>query len=259
MKKPLLSVRDIVRITGVTARTLRYYDRIHLFKPTLLTEAGYRLYDRSSLEKLQTILFFKEIGFSLKEIADIVTLPKQEQKQLLVKHSQTLRSKKERLETILLALEEYVSGKDISQLPIFNHSSVLPLQEQYANEANFIYAETEGYKEFLRNTDKLTGVEKKKLFTEFEQSMQDIFRRMAACMGDLPSSGKAQQLVVEWKKLMEQFMTCDAELLACLANTYKYDTRFKGYINQYSQGDLAEFLYLAIMHYIKQHQFNAKQ
>lgn len=83
MKKPLLAVKDIVQITGITARTLHYYDRIDLFKPTHLTEKGYRLYDRSSLEKLQTILFLKEMDFSLKEIADIIKLTKQEQKQIL--------------------------------------------------------------------------------------------------------------------------------------------------------------------------------
>lgn len=69
MKKPLLAVKDIVEITGITARTLHYYDRIDLFKPVYVTENGYRFYDRSSLEKLQTILFLKEMDFSLKEIA----------------------------------------------------------------------------------------------------------------------------------------------------------------------------------------------
>lgn len=64
-------VKDIVQITGITARTLHYYDRIDLFKPTHLTKKGYRLYDRSSLEKLQTILFLGELDFSLKEIEDI--------------------------------------------------------------------------------------------------------------------------------------------------------------------------------------------
>lgn len=139
MKKPLLAVKDIVQITGITSRTLHYYDRIDLFKPTHLTEKGYRLYDRSSLEKLQTILFLKELDFSLKEIADILKLTRQEQNQILKKQRQTLFSRKQRLETIMVALEEYVSGNDISNLQIFNNSSVLPLKEQYANEARFIY------------------------------------------------------------------------------------------------------------------------
>lgn len=246
MKKPLLAVKDIVQITGITARTLHYYDRIHLFKPTHLTEKGYRLYDPSSLEKLQTILFLKELDFSLKEIADILKLARQEQKQILKKQRQTLLTRKQRLETIMAALEEYVSGKDISDLQLFNHSSVLPLKEQYANEARFIYGETETYKEFNESLDKLSRDDKEERF----QAMEEIFKQIASCVDMDPSSNEVQRLIEEWKKNLMQFMTCDAELLACIANTYKFDARFNNYFNQYSNKDLADFLYRAIMHNI---------
>lgn len=247
MKKPLLAVKDIVQITGITSRTLHYYDRIHLFKPTHLTEKGYRLYDRSSLEKLQTILFLKELDFSLKEIADILKLTREEQKQILKKQSQTLLSRKQRLETIMVALEEYVSGNDVSNLEIFNSS--LPLKEQYANEARFVYGETETYKEFNETLEKLSLDDKEERF----QSMEEIFKRIASCVDQDPSSDEVQLLIEEWKKNLMQFMTCDAELLACIANTYKFDARFKNYFNQYcneEDKDLADFLYRAIMHNI---------
>ncbi|RJE86303.1 MerR family transcriptional regulator [Paenibacillus sp. 1011MAR3C5] len=246
MKKPLLAVKDIVRITGITSRTLHYYDRIHLFKPTHLTEKGYRLYDPSSLEKLQTILFLRELDFSLKEIADILKLTRQEQKQLLKKQRQTLLSRKQRLETIMKALEEYVSGKDITHLQIFNGSSVLPLKEQYANEARFIYGETETYKEFNETLEKLSPDDKEQRF----QSMEEIFKQIASCVDQDPSSDEVQRLVGEWENNLMQFMTCDAELLACIANTYKSDARFKNYFSQYSNEDFADFLYSAIMHHI---------
>ncbi|MDQ0060531.1 MerR family transcriptional regulator [Paenibacillus harenae] len=244
MKKPLLAVKDIIQITGITARTLHYYDRIHLFKPTYLTENGYRLYDRSSLEKLQTILFLKELDFSLKEIADILKLTRQEQQKLLKKQKQTLLSRKQRLETIMVALEEYVSGNDISNLQIFNSS--LPLKEQYANEARFIYGETEMYKEFNETLEKLSPDDKEERF----QSMEEIFKQIASCVDQNPSSDEVQRLIEEWKKNLMQFMTCDAELLACIANTYKFDARFKNYFNQYSNEDFADFLYSAIMYNI---------
>ncbi|MBD2867369.1 MerR family transcriptional regulator [Paenibacillus arenilitoris] len=244
MKKPLLTVNDIVQITGITGRTLHYYDRIHLFKPTHLTEKGYRLYDRSSLEKLQTILFLKELDFSLKEIADILKLTRQEQKQIVSKQRQTLLAKKQRLETIMAALEEYVSGNDISHLQIFNSS--LPLKEQYANEARFIYGETEAYKAFNETLEKLSPDEKEERFS----SMEEIFKQIASCFDQDPSSDEVQRLIEEWKKNLMQFMTCDAELLACIAHTYKFDARFKNYFNQYGNEDLTDFLYNAIMHNI---------
>ncbi|GIO99551.1 transcriptional regulator [Paenibacillus lautus] len=249
MKKPLLTVKDIVQITGITTRTLHYYDKIDLFKPAHLTDNGYRLYDRSSLEKLQTILFLKEMDFSLKEIADILKLPKPDQRQLLKKHSQMLISRKQRLETIITALDEYVSGKDIYNLRIFNDSSILPLQEQYAHEAKFIYGETEEYQEFEGKLNKLSPGEKANLFSEFEQNMENVFKKMASCMHRPPSSDEVQQLISEWKSYMEESIVCDADMLTCIANTYKFDNRFKSYINQFSDEDLAEFLYDAIMHH----------
>lgn len=246
MKKPLLAVKDIVRITGITARTLHYYDRIDLFKPTHLTEKGYRLYDLSSLEKLQTILFLKELDFSLKEIADIVKLTRQEQKQLLKQQSQSLLLKKQRLETIMTALDEYVSGSDISNLQLFNNTSVLPLKEQYANEAKFVYGETEAYKEYNETLEQLPINEKEESFSE----MEEIFKQIASCINQPYTSNEVQQLIEEWKKLLMQFMTCDAELLACISNIYQSDARFKDYFSQYSKEDFANFLYRAIMYNI---------
>ncbi|MCM3494148.1 MerR family transcriptional regulator [Paenibacillus lactis] len=248
MKKQLLAVKDIVQITGITSRTLQYYDRIDLFKPTHLTEKGYRLYDRSSLEKLQTILFLKELDFSLKEIADILKLTRQEQNQILKEQRQALILRKERLETIMAALEEYVSGNDISNLQLFNSTSVLPLKEQYANEAKFFYGETEAYKEFNETMEELSPDDKEESF----QAMEEIFKQIVSCIDQDPSSDEVQQLIEDWKQNLMQFMTCDAELLACIAHTYKFDARFKNYFNQYGNEDLADFLYSAIMDNINQ-------
>ncbi|KOR89348.1 MerR family transcriptional regulator [Paenibacillus solani] len=248
MKKPLLAVKDLVQITGITARTLHYYDRIHLFKPTHLTEKGYRLYDRSSLEKLQTILFLKELDFSLKEIADILKLTRKEQKQILNNQSHILQSRIKRLETIKTAIDEYVSGKDIGSLHVFDSSSVLPLQEQYANEASFFYGKTEAYKEYNERLEKLSPDERVKLFSNVEQ----VFKNIASNMNQSPSSAIVQRLIGEWRNNLEQLMTCDSNLLTCIADTYKYDIRMKNYINQYGNEDFADFLHSAIMHYISQ-------
>lgn len=250
MKKQLLTVKDIVQITGITKRTLQYYDKINLLKPIYLTENGYRLYDRNSLAQLQTILFFKEMEFSLKEIADVLKLTREEQQQLLKMHKQTLLLKKQRLETVITAVDEYVLGKDIYNLNIFNNSSLLPLQEQYAHEAKFIYGETEKYKEFEEKLKNLSPNEKENLFHEFEQKMERVFRKIASYINQSPTSDEVQQLIVEWKNYLEQSIVCDSEMLTCIANTYKFDNRFKNYINQFSNEDLAEFLYNSIMHYI---------
>ena len=71
----MMTVNEVSRLTGVSIRTLQYYDRIGLLKPASYTEAGYRLYDEASLEMLQQILLFRELEFPLKEIRKILDSP----------------------------------------------------------------------------------------------------------------------------------------------------------------------------------------
>lgn len=102
----------------------------------------------------------------------------------------------------------------------------------------------------LRKLKKLSPSEKTNLFSVFEQNMESIFRRMASCINQSPSSDEVQQLIIEWIRILEQSIVCDSEIIACIANTYKYHNRYKNYINQFGNEDLADFLYKAIMHHI---------
>jgi DNA-binding transcriptional MerR regulator len=251
MKTQLFAVKDIVRITGVTARTLHFYDKINLLKPTRLSDKGYRDYSREDLERLQTILFLKEMDLPLKEISDIMQLSKEEQLQILKLHHQTLLEKQHRLGTIIRALEDYVSGKEIFNLNIFNNSPILPLQEQYSREAKIVYGETEEYKEYEKNLEKLSDKEKENLSYEFANNMEKVFKKLAKQIHTPPSSDEVQKLIAEWKSYLEQNMTCDTEILECIADTYKSDKRWKNYFNQFCDDDLTEFVYQAIMYYCK--------
>jgi DNA-binding transcriptional MerR regulator len=249
MKKQFLTVKDIVQITGITPRTLHYYDKIDLLKPSQKTKNGYRVYDRNDLENLQTILFFKEMELPLKEISNIMQLSKQEQHKELKIHYQTLILKQQRLGIIIKALEDYISGEELFNLNIFNNSTVLPLQEQYDREAKMVYGETEKYKEYERKLEKLSDDEKADLYYEFGNNMEKVFASLATHIKESPSANEVQKLVAEWKSYLEKYMACDADILECIANTYKSDNRFKKYINQFSDKDLSDFLYQAIMCY----------
>ena len=66
------TISQVAELTGISTRTLQYYDEINLLKPAEVTSAGYRLYDEGNLQTLQQILFFKELGFRLKEISEIL-------------------------------------------------------------------------------------------------------------------------------------------------------------------------------------------
>ncbi len=94
MKKPYYTVKDMITITGVTKRTLHYYDEINLLNPDSYSDKGYRLYNHENLKKLRTILLLKELDLPLKEIAVIIQLPKQEQRKILAGHYEAMQIKK---------------------------------------------------------------------------------------------------------------------------------------------------------------------
>lgn len=247
MKKELFTVKDVVQITGITPRTLHYYDKINLLKPGRESKNSYRVYDINDLERLQTILFLKEMDLTLNEISDIMQLPKKEQSKILEMHYGRLRRKEQRLKTIINALDDYLAGEELFNLNIFNDSTVIPLQEQYNREAKIVYGETEKYKEYEKNIEKLSEDEKVNLNIEFKNNMESLFKELAGYINDSPSSHKVQNLVLKWKGYLEKYMTCDTDILRCIASTYKYDNRFKKYLNQFSDKDLSDFLYKSII------------
>ena len=95
----MMTVNEVSRLTGVSIRTLQYYDRIGLLHPAEYTEAGYRLYDDACLERLQQILLFRELEFSLKEIREILDSPSFDRSKALAQQIELLTLKKEHIET----------------------------------------------------------------------------------------------------------------------------------------------------------------
>ena len=95
----MMTVKEIAKLTGISARTLHYYDEIGLLKPTKKSEAGYRLYDEKALETLQQILFFREFDIPLKDIKTVIQNPSFDRNQILLMQRKMLVAKKERKKT----------------------------------------------------------------------------------------------------------------------------------------------------------------
>ncbi|WP_405155370.1 MerR family transcriptional regulator [Paenibacillus sp. FSL K6-0108] len=251
MKTPYFTVKDIIQITGVTKRALHYYDRTDLLKPSKVEDNGYRYYDQKALGNLQIILLFKEMNFSLKDIAAMMQLSKDEQKDILREHRSTLVQRKQKLETIIEQLDEYVDGTAIAHLNLFGDSSILSIQEQYESEAKFIYGDTEKYQEFEANVGRLSVEEQEQAYQQFSANMEQVFRELAQHQDRSPASNEVQALVSDWKACLEQFMVCDAEILRCIAEAYTTDRRYAGYFDQFGNEDFLRFLYQAIMVYVE--------
>ncbi len=243
------TVNDITKITGITRRTLHYYDEIGLLKAKKLSSRGHRLYDTDNFERLQIILFLKEMNLSLKDINNILQLSKKEQNIILGHHYEVLSRKKQKLENMMSNLERFLSGENMVDLDIFENTKIPPLKEQYIREGKFIYGETPKYKEYEKSIAQLTIDEKDKLFTSFNESMKEIFRLFAAHINESPASDSVQSIVKQLVDNFECFFVCDNQILKCISKTYKFDNRFKKYINQFSDEDLSDFIYKAIIFY----------
>lgn len=104
------TVKDVSEITGISIRTLRYYDEIGLLKPTELTEAGYRLYDNKALEKLQEIMFFRELEIPLIDIKKIMDNPNYDKERALLAQKSLLEQKRNRLNGIIELITDVMKG-----------------------------------------------------------------------------------------------------------------------------------------------------
>lgn len=118
------TVKEVSKITGISVRTLHYYDEIGLFKPTLVSEAGYRLYDDKALETLQQILFFREFDISLKEIKAVLDNPALERNQILQVQRKMLVTKKERMERLIASIDDILKGENKMDFTIFTKTEV---------------------------------------------------------------------------------------------------------------------------------------
>lgn len=118
------TVKEISELTGISVRTLHYYDEIGLLKPTEKSDAGYRLYDDKALETFQQILFFREFDISLKEIKAVLDNPALERNQILQVQRKMLVTKKERMERLIASIDDILKGENKMDFTIFTKTEV---------------------------------------------------------------------------------------------------------------------------------------
>lgn len=118
------TVKEISQLTGISVRTLHYYDEIGLLKPSKTSEAGYRLYDDKALETLQQILFFREFDMPLAKIKAIMENPNLDRNQLLISQKSILLLKKERLERIICSIEDILKGENKMDFEVFSNNDI---------------------------------------------------------------------------------------------------------------------------------------
>lgn len=218
------TVNEVSKTAGISVRTLHHYDAIGLLRPAKVTGAGYRLYDEGSLKRLETILMFRELGFQLAEIKDILDSPGFDLNAALGQHIEMLRLQRKHIDGLIEAAEKMKKGENAG-FAAFDRSDM----EQYAEEVKNRWGKTAAYAESREKMSGKTAEEKK--------NMADGLMEQFALLGSLkrlsPDAEEAQNAVAALQAyITDNYYTCTKEILAGLGEMYTADERFRENIDR---------------------------
>ena len=244
-----MKISEVAKLSGVTVRTLHYYDEIGLLKPSDTTEAGYRVYSNKDLETLQQILFFRELDFPLNEIKEIMTNPNYNKNEALNKHKELLMEKRKRIDGLIALINKTIKGDNIMSFKEFDNSRIEENKRKYSEEVKNRWGNTEAYKEY----EKKTSSYDKNSWNTINEEMIEILKEFANNRNEDPNSHIVQSLVEKWRAyITSNFYNCTKEILSGLGLMYIGDERFKENIDKYGEGT-AEFMAKAIEIYCAPH------
>lgn len=239
-----MQIKEFAIATGVSIRTIHYYDEIGLLTPAYVDKiTGYRYYDENSIIRMQEILFYRELDFSLKSIKEILTSPNYDKNKVFNEQKELLILKKERLEKIIFAIDAAMEGENV--MSVFDNSEF----EKYKNEVKEKWGQTEAYKEHSEKTKTYS----KEKWNNLASGMDQIMTMFSVCMknGSEANSTEAQELVRKLQNhISENYYHCTNEILASLGGMYIADERFKNNIDKHAIGT-AEYISKAINFYCK--------
>jgi len=179
------TVKEISKLTGISVRTLHYYDEIGLLKPTDLSESGYRFYDDKALETLQQILFFRELDLPLKQIKMILDNPDLDKNQLLNSQKKMLVLKKERLERIIASIEDILKGDNKMDFEVFSETAI---EQMFRDMVKNMMEEQRAV--FVKEFGSMEQYEKHFLEHAVSEQAQKNFAKMVEWYGDKESARK---------------------------------------------------------------------
>lgn len=274
------TVKDVSELTGISVRTLHYYDEIGLLKPTTCSDAGYRLYDDKALETLQQILFFREFDMPLKEIKSILESPEFDKDKVLTSQMQMLEMKRDRLNRLIGTIRDILKGENSMSFEVFSKKEIeemyaLMLENMGETQRDVLkeqYGDLEKFKEsFLEKAgsgqaqqnyqkmiewygskDKALGTVKntapEDVFTSYQKRSESLYKKLAESKGKDVEAFEVKQIVGELDFVLKQLYQMDdvSGLMLEMAELYETNEEMiKYYDTTYGEG-AAEFLGRAI-------------
>ncbi len=274
------SISEMAKLSGVSVRTLHYYDEIGLLKPSeIIPETGYRYYDENSMETLQQILFYRELDFPLKDIEVIMNASEYNKEDALLKQRELLMLKRRRLDKLIRLLSANLKGdtsvkdepftrrfvpargstqsllcaKSRAEMEItmsfkeFDMNEINDAKEKYVAEVKEKWGSTKAYEQ----SQNRTGGYSKEDWKKVSEGMDELLKKFAAKVGNNPGCEEVQKLVAEWKQyITDTYYDCTNEILAGLGQMYVEDERFKKNMDRFGSGT-AQLICDAISVYCK--------
>ncbi|HWK22432.1 MAG TPA: MerR family transcriptional regulator [Ureibacillus sp.] len=247
------TISKLAKLAGVSTRTLRYYDEIDLLKPTRINSSGYRIYSQKEVDRLQQILFFRELEVDLETITQIMNEPGFDPLTALLRHQNELVQKRTRLDKLIETIDKTIAHQK-GEMMMSNNEKFDAFKEQLIAENEDKYGkeirEKYGDKTVNESNAKFRGMSKED-YEEMQSIENALFELLPKALetGD-PSSELAQQLAAKHKEwLTYSWPSYSKEAHKGLAEMYVADERFKAYYDKVITGG-TEFLRDAIIVFV---------
>jgi MerR family transcriptional regulator, thiopeptide resistance regulator len=243
------TVGQVAHLAGVTVRTLHHYDEIGLLAPTQRTSGGYRSYAVADLDRLRRILFYRELGFPLDEIAAILADPRADAAEHLRRQRRLLGERIERLTAMAAAIDKELEAQHMGisltpeeQFEVFGTDKV---GGEWADEAERRWGDTEPYRHSRQRTASYTKQDWVKLKAEADEGLRAFADAQRA--GTPADSPAAMDLAEAHREYISRwFYDCDHDMHRGLAHMYTADPRFSKLYEDVSPG-LAQYVHDAIV------------
>ena len=238
----MMIVNEVSKLTGVSIRALQYYDKIGLLHPAERTEAGYRLYDRASLEALQQVLLFRELQFPLKDILTIMTDPNYDREKALDQQIALLKLRKEHLEQLIRYANDMKEKRtDHMSFTAFDTKKL----KEYEKQAKEEWGNTSAYREYEARTKNWSRHD----YSVFADDLMRLFAEFGQMKNLSPDGPEPQAQVKKLQKYISDHMyNCTDEILLGLASAYTDGGEFTRNIDAAGGEGTAAFTAAAIRH-----------
>ena len=243
----IYTIKKLAEFAGVSVRTLHYYDEVGILKPDFRTANGYRHYGEDAVVKLQQIMFFRELDFSIEEIKEIMSRPDFNVLEALESHRVLLKKRRERLDELLTTLDKTVKtlkGKTEMSIKDYYKGFSDEQIEKYRKEAK----ERWGEETIQKSEDRVMKMGKEK-FAALQAEGGVIFHTIADNMDLGYDSPVVQAQVAKWQAWLENFSRYSDEALVGLGRAYSQHPDFAAFYRKINK-DLPEFFTKAIEYYV---------